>query len=287
MKNEPLITIAIPTYNRQRYLLELLPVLLEQIQQADPNNYFIQLLIVNNASTDSTHEVVNAVKETKIKYIRNKTNIGADRNFIECVKHANGKYVWLFGDDDLLEVDAISQVLEIVKREKFDLIIATEKNYLTGLKEKTCFDSYNELINHVDSINPHFVLAHSLITSNIFLRKIFDIDRANLMLPTCYGHMYAIVSNLLEGGKVYVSDKPIIVIREQRAHFASPPKNLIFKQAQYLFFMGKKFKNSKIKKASFRYFSFIYLNAVLSLPKRILNKLSTLAIRFFKNEEAR
>lgn len=287
MENEPLLTIAIPTYNRKKYLIELLPVLLAQIQQADPNDCFIQLLIVNNASTDGTNEIIRSIKDFKIKYIENKTNIGADKNFIECVKHANGKYVWLFGDDDLLEVGAISKILEIVKREKFDLIIANEKNYVTGLKEKTFFDNYKELIDYIDSINAHFILAHSLITSNIFLRKIFDIERAYQMLSTNYGHMYAIIDNLFVSGAIYVSDEPIIVVREQRANFACKPKNLIFKQAQYLFYIGKKFKNSKVKKASLCFLFSIYFNALFSLPKKISYKISNSAILFFSNWKAR
>ena len=84
-KNENLkLSIAIPTYNRCNYLMELVPNLLEQCYEADKNYTEIEVIISDNASTDTTSEYIlkNYSDNKRIKYYRNTENIGAEANFI-------------------------------------------------------------------------------------------------------------------------------------------------------------------------------------------------------------
>nr|WP_260439156.1 glycosyltransferase [Flavobacterium branchiophilum] len=58
----------------------------------------------NNASTDETEAVIKKYEAMgmPIQYYKNEQNIGADGNFEKCFSKALGKYVWIFGDDELL-----------------------------------------------------------------------------------------------------------------------------------------------------------------------------------------
>jgi len=249
-KNENLkLSIAIPTYNRCNYLMELVPNLLEQCYEADKNYTEIEVIISDNASTDTTSEYIlkNYSDNKRIKYYRNTENIGAEANFIESVKRANGQYVWLFGDDELLEKNAIIRVLNIIKKYSISLLIVKDENYTTGIEHSKLFKNYSELVLYMSKINPHFLLAHTLITANIFLKEIFDIQRANNFISTNYAHMYAIMEKLKEGGSVYVFNESIIQVRKHRAKFAEPPKYLLFKQAKYINYLGNIYKNTNIK----------------------------------------
>ena len=54
-------------------------------------------------STDTTKQVVvEAEKVLTIKYQANQSNVGIARNFLEVVQMADGEFVWMLGDDDLL-----------------------------------------------------------------------------------------------------------------------------------------------------------------------------------------
>jgi len=116
----PLLTIAIPTYNRAGCLKELLSALTDQLK----NERRVDLMVSDNASPDETRAVVeeSMARGAQIRYIRNSQNIGADANFLQCFEQARGKYVWLFSDDDLIVPGGIAKVLKYCESADYDLI---------------------------------------------------------------------------------------------------------------------------------------------------------------------
>jgi len=266
------LSIAIPTYNRCNYLKELIPILLEQCYKADKNYTEIEIIISDNASTDTTYKYIlkNFNNNKRIKYYRNTENIGADANFIKSVERANGQYVWLFGDDELLKNNAIVSVLNILKKYSISLLILKDESYNTKLHRSQLFKNYGDLVLLVSKKNPHFVLAHGLITVNVFKKQIFDIQRANNFISTNMGHMYAILEKLKDGGSIYIFNEPIIQVRKHRAPFAQPPKNLLLKQARYINYVGTIYNNTNIKMYSYK---FIFINLFKQLFYKVAYKL--------------
>ncbi|MFZ0394976.1 MAG: glycosyltransferase family 2 protein [Terracidiphilus sp.] len=121
MPNEPpLLTIAIPTYNRQRMLEQLLADLIDQI---GPDTR-VELLVSDNASPDGTPGVVRHLLDqgVAIRSIRNETNLGPDRNILQCFLEATGNYVWVFSDDDLLQPGTVQRILAVIAKREYDLI---------------------------------------------------------------------------------------------------------------------------------------------------------------------
>ena len=84
----PVLTIAIPTYNRATCLRELLSGLSDQLH----NESRVELIISDNASPDETPAVVEdfVARGLKVRYIRNAENIGPDANFLQCFEQARG-----------------------------------------------------------------------------------------------------------------------------------------------------------------------------------------------------
>jgi len=118
--DRPLLTIAIPTFNRAPYLRELLSALFDQLI-AQPR---VELIVSDNASPDETPALIQGYQDRglRIRYIRNETNIGADANFLQCFELARGKYVWIVGDDDIIPSGALDRVLYFLDSGDFDLI---------------------------------------------------------------------------------------------------------------------------------------------------------------------
>jgi glycosyltransferase involved in cell wall biosynthesis len=118
--SKPLLTIAIPTYNRARYLGELLAALFDQLVP-EPR---VELLISDNASPDETPSVIREYQERglQLRNIRNEINIGPDANFLQCFEQSQGKYVWIFGDDDILVPGGLAAILSHLERRVYDLV---------------------------------------------------------------------------------------------------------------------------------------------------------------------
>ncbi|MGI9860908.1 glycosyltransferase family 2 protein [Moorella naiadis] len=101
----PLVTIAIPTFNRAHYIAETVESALNQTYEN------IEIIISDNCSTDNTEEIVKQFKEGKIRYYRQNTNIGMVGNWNFCLQQATGDFFLLLSDDDLLEKEAIERLL--------------------------------------------------------------------------------------------------------------------------------------------------------------------------------
>ena len=129
-KPRPLLTVAIPTFNRSHYLRDLLEALEPQLRtHAD-----VELLVSDNASTDDTPALLKNFEQkigAQLRVHRHPQNLGSDENFVFCFEQARAQYVWICGDDDILvpatavAPGALDRLLPHLRTTPFDLIYAT------------------------------------------------------------------------------------------------------------------------------------------------------------------
>lgn len=115
----PILSICIPTFNRAKSLVHLL----SQIQSFDFDlKGSLEICVSNNCSTDNTDDVIRSFKETTpgVKYIVQSQNIGGSFNVGEVVKLATAKYILLCGDDDLLNVGDLVNLIKRLRSEPGD-----------------------------------------------------------------------------------------------------------------------------------------------------------------------
>lgn len=103
----PLLSICIATYNRARFIGETLDSIVGQLS-AD-----VELVVLDGASPDNTTAEVasRAAVHPGVRYVREETNSGVDRDYDKAVLHACGRYCWLMTDDDLLLPGAVERIL--------------------------------------------------------------------------------------------------------------------------------------------------------------------------------
>lgn len=108
------LSICIPSYNRARLLADLLERISSEITERIQDD--VEIVISNNDSSDNTDDIVKKYKGRirHLKYVKQQTNIGADRNFLAVIAAASGKFCWLMGDDDMPEPGGISRLLEVL-----------------------------------------------------------------------------------------------------------------------------------------------------------------------------
>jgi glycosyltransferase involved in cell wall biosynthesis len=105
----PLVTIAIPTYNRAgSYLGQTLESAIHQIY---PN---IEILIADNCSTDNTMDFVNGIADPRVRYFRHEQNIGPYKNYNFCIVQAQGEYILILHDDDVIDEDFVDACMRAV-----------------------------------------------------------------------------------------------------------------------------------------------------------------------------
>lgn len=128
MKNNIKLTIAIPTYNRCNLLRQTLDSIIEQRGEG------VEIIVSDNASTDGTEEMMRKYREEhNIRYFRNAENLGMDRNFLNCLQKAEGDYIHLLSDDDILLPGAIDKILFLIDTEQPDYINLNSFTYSTDV----------------------------------------------------------------------------------------------------------------------------------------------------------
>ena len=94
-KNNPTVSVVIPTYNRAHLVGRAIQSVLNQTYQD------FELIIVDDASTDNTEEMVKSIDDERLRYIRHEENSGtsvAPRN--TGIKAARGEYIAFLDSDD-------------------------------------------------------------------------------------------------------------------------------------------------------------------------------------------
>lgn len=133
-KSIPLISVIMPTYNRAHLLPRAIKSILNQTYQN------LELIIVNDGSTDNTEEVIKSFDDNRIIYHKHEKNRGTLAAANTGYDLAKGKYQCAIGDDDELVTEAIetavSKLLELssegTKVIRFDCI-NVETGELSGV----------------------------------------------------------------------------------------------------------------------------------------------------------
>ncbi len=101
-KTQPLVTIAIPTYNRaDDYLKQAIESALNQTYRN------IEIIVSDNCSPDNTEVIVKGYADSRIRYFRQAQSLKPNDNFNFCLKQAKGDCFLLLHDDDLIDNDFI------------------------------------------------------------------------------------------------------------------------------------------------------------------------------------
>ncbi len=163
----PLLTIAVPTYNRAAYLREFLEVLAPQLialERSHPGQ--VELVCSDNGSSDETSTVLDEAQRlgVKMRRVRQPENIGSDRNFVACFREARGSYFWLCGDDDILRPGAVETVLEAVREADYDWIFLPPEPFHEDWRAEYKPDPYGRKAQVVRSAREMALRVNVMVT---------------------------------------------------------------------------------------------------------------------------
>lgn len=109
----PLVSIAVPVYNGERFLRRALDSILAQTLKD------FEVLIVDNGSTDGTGKVAAEYvrKDERVRYVRNPVNVGPAKNFSLAFTLARGKYFKVAPHDDIIAPTYLERCVAVLEAE--------------------------------------------------------------------------------------------------------------------------------------------------------------------------
>lgn len=174
----------------------------------------------NNSSVASQKQKLCAEislrSDARIFFSINPSNIGADKNIQKCC-NANPKaiFTWVLGDDDHIVAGCISKIISLLleNEDSLGLLIVMDDSYVCSpIFRDKIFDSYEQFARLAVIDQPHLLIAHTLISCNIFRTELFDNDEAtyvnNELTPRAglranFVHMRGIINGLLRSKRKY------------------------------------------------------------------------------------
>ena len=157
-KNDILLSIIVPMYNAEKYVLKAITSLLEQ----DIEDY--EIIIVDDGSTDKSYDIIKTLSnKSKITIIRQE-NKGTNHVRNQGIQLSNGRYLMFFDSDDEFKRNSFGKIKKIVLDYDVDLIWYD-----------TLFVEPNGVIVEKRSLN---ICNNSILTKenflNIYFNDIFD-----------------------------------------------------------------------------------------------------------------
>lgn len=154
----PLVSVCIPSFNNECSIAQTIDSILNQTYEN------IEIILIDNGSTDNTFNVMQKYLDKKIKIHRNDKNIGVVGNWNKCIEHATGKYVCIFHADDIyspyiieIQVKAFNESQDIaavfttgyLMDDKQAIIGEISLPKINAIQIKYNFDSlFNNILSH-------------------------------------------------------------------------------------------------------------------------------------------
>lgn len=112
----PEVTIIIPTYNSEEYIAQALKSVFAQTY------HDWEIVMVDDASGDSTVEIARSFQEPRLKIIQNTQNRGVSYGRNRAIKEARGKWIALLDSDDWYAPQRLEKLLAVAERRDVNLI---------------------------------------------------------------------------------------------------------------------------------------------------------------------
>ncbi len=113
MFSNPLVSIALTTYNGAEYIQDQVDSLLTQTYSR------LEIIICDDGSSDATVQILrtNALIDNRIKVYVNETNLGFNKNFEKAISLCTGDFIAISDQDDIWVDNKIERMLQLWKHD--------------------------------------------------------------------------------------------------------------------------------------------------------------------------
>ncbi|MFQ2222915.1 glycosyltransferase [Aeromonas enteropelogenes] len=129
INSAPLISVVLPVYNSENFIRDSVNSILEQSYKN------IELIIINDGSTDSTFDIIKSFSDERIRII-SRENKGLIFSLNEGISLAKGRFIARMDADDISEPDRIERQVKFLEKNKDINIVGASVYLIDVLGEK-------------------------------------------------------------------------------------------------------------------------------------------------------
>lgn len=260
------VTIGLSVYNAGKYLKDCIQSILNQTYKN------IEIIILNDGSSDNSFEIVNGFNDSRILYIDDGLNKGLVFRLNQMVKIASGDFFVRMDADDIMFPDRIEQQLNVFKQyPNTDIVHSSaisidESNNVLGLKLAASEITRENVLNGIIPIHPTVMGKKEWFLQNIYVSDFYLMEDFELWYRTAYSSAFKNTSS------------PVLFYRELSQNNSFKYLKMIPSKREF----ARKYTLSYLFKIKFiysNYFKFCYHKVfeILSMQKiAVKNRYSSL-----------
>jgi len=137
METEMVVSVVILTWNSEKYVKNCIESV---FNEASPSNISIEIIVVDNGSTDGTVKILTQFQEKcpNLKIIKLKKNLGTTVPRNIAIKKSSGKYIFILDSDTEVQPSTLKTLLEIIESDSRIGIVAPRLLYPDNTVQSSC-----------------------------------------------------------------------------------------------------------------------------------------------------
>ena len=146
-KQKPLLSICIPTYNRDSILEQCIESIVNQVGFDER----VEIVISDNCSTDFTKDVVEKFqqKHANVIYHRNIENI-VDKNYVMVLSKGKGRYLKLLNDYSIMRPGSLEKMIQTIEKyNSQDYVIHFSNGVVVGNNSIIQCDNFDSFVSNI------------------------------------------------------------------------------------------------------------------------------------------
>lgn len=159
------VSVAMATYNGEKYIGEQLTSILEQTRPVD------EIIISDDASTDGTLQVIKNFmqRSSKITLISNNANLGLNANFEKAISRCGGHYIAISDQDNIWERERIEKMLAAFKDE---VLVYSDSTIITADgRKRSRLSEKKKYVFTLGASPKEFYFYNAIFGHNVIFRR--------------------------------------------------------------------------------------------------------------------
>lgn len=163
--NSPLVSVLMPAYNCAAFVEQAMNCILGQTY----SNF--ELLIADDASTDSTRKIIESISDARIILYHNDKNIGYLRTWNKLISMAQGDYITFLDADDMCSLNRVERLVNLLETKPEISVVGSNYTRITNNNIAVETSDFPTLHNDVFNAIPHsfhFIGSALMIRRNVY-----------------------------------------------------------------------------------------------------------------------
>ena len=241
-KEKIIISVIIPTYNRENVISNSVKSVLNQ------NYKYIEILVIDDGSTGNTQNELKKIKDKRIKLIKLNKNRGGNYARNVGIKLAKGKFISFQDSDDIYHFDKLKKQMKNLYKFKSDFDFCKVGVHIN--ENKTLFYPNKKSVNLIKKVNLYDLLlseGNFISTQSILVKKNF-IDKYLFDINFPRWQDYDLILRIIPNVKVSFTNEVLVDLYKQNNSISIDPSKL---KDSIILFLNKNYGHNKAQRKKF------------------------------------